>query len=292
MKVLVLGISGLLGSTIFKVFSNSSQFEVFGSLRSDNYVKFFPAKYSSKIFSNIEALNFETISKLIKYIKPDVIINCIGAIKHKPNGNNASYATELNALFPLTLSNFCASINAKLIHLSTDCVFSGIKGLYTEDDYPDAKDIYGKTKALGELCHEENLVIRTSTIGHELDSSYNLLNWFLSQKNQCRGYKNAIFSGLPTIVIAEILINCVLKYPNLVGLYNIAGEPINKFDLLSLISNVYGKNIDIVEDKKIVIDRSLDYTKFSNATAYKALKWECLIKKMYMYEKNKKVINV
>jgi dTDP-4-dehydrorhamnose reductase len=180
----------------------------------------------------------------------------------------------------------------KLIHLSTDCVFSGNKGQYNENDIPDANDVYGKTKSLGDLCYPESLVIRTSTIGHELNSSYNLLNWFLSQKSKCYGYKNAIFSGLPTIMLAETLINYVLNKPSLMGLYHLAAEPINKFDLLSLIAKTYNKKIDIIEDKEIVIDRSLDYKKFANDTGYKALKWDILIKKMYAYDQNEKEMNV
>ena len=292
MKILVLGINGLLGSTIFNVLSSDSQFDVFGSLRLEHYKNFFSQKYSKKIFHNIDALKFTNISRLVKKIQPDVVINCIGAIKHKEIGNDPEYAIELNSLLPLKLSKLCLKKNSRLIHISTDCVFLGSKGMYSENDIPDAIDIYGKSKALGELCSGDHLVLRMSIIGHELNTSYSLLNWFLSQDNDCLGYKKAIFSGLPTIIIAEIIINYVLKYPNLVGLYNIAAEPINKFDLLSLISKVYGKNIDIIEDKKIVIDRSLDYTKFSNATGYKSLKWEYLIKKIFMYEKNKKVIHV
>lgn len=292
MRILVLGVSGLIGSTVFRVLAENNQLDVYGSIRSDFYRSFFSSDISGKIYSGIDIVNYDSLLEALVKIKPDVVINCIGATKHKKEGNEPYDSLALNALFPLRLSNLFEHSNIRFIHISTDCVFSGARGLYSEHDAPDAIDIYGKTKAFGELCTESTLVLRTSTIGHELNSSHGLLNWFLSQNGECIGYKNAIFSGLPTVVFAQVIMNYVLGNQELKGLYNVAANPINKYDLLNLISKIYKKEINILENDEVVLDRSLDYSKFSLDTGYKAPEWCDLIKIMYSFQKNKELINV
>jgi dTDP-4-dehydrorhamnose reductase len=168
-----------------------------------------------------------------------------------------------------------------LIHISTDCVFSGEKGGYVESDFADARDVYGKSKALGEVDYPHAVTLRTSTIGHELKSEYGLLDWFLSQQGRCKGYTRAIFSGLPTVVFAQVVRDVVIPHEKLSGLYHVAAKSINKFDLLNLIADVYGKDIEIVPDEKLVIDRSLDANRFRLATGYVAPEWSDLIKWMH-----------
>jgi len=161
--------------------------------------------------------------------------------------------------------------------------FSGKQGRYTEDDLPDADDIYGRTKALGEINYPNAITLRTSTIGHELQSRYGLLDWFISQQGSCKGFKRAIFSGLPTVEFARVIRDIVIPRPDLHGIYHVAGPAIAKYDLLKLIAEVYKKTIDIIPDNDFSIDRSLDADRFLAATGYQPPDWPDLIKLMYAY---------
>jgi dTDP-4-dehydrorhamnose reductase len=177
-------------------------------------------------------------------------------------------------------------MGSRLIHISTDCVFSGEKGGYVESDFADAKDVYGKSKALGEIDCPKAITLRTSTIGHELNSAYGLLDWFLSQDEHCRGFRRAIFSGLPTVVLAQIIRDVVIPRKELSGIYHVAAQPINKYDLLKLIATEYGKSISIRPDDSFVLDRSLSAAKFNAATGYIPPEWPELIRLMHASKKN------
>ncbi len=279
MKVLVLGSTGLIGSTVSRVLSEKPSLDVFGTVRSDcSGLKL------KNLFTGVDIQDNSRVLDIFASINPDVVINCVGATKHKDDGNQPINAIKLNALFPHRLAQICNLLGTRLIHISTDCVFSGKKGSYTESDQPDANDVYGKSKALGEVLYGDALTIRTSTIGHELNTNYGLLNWFLSQEKRCKGFKNAVFSGLPTVVLAQVIRDHILNNKALNGLYHIAAAPINKYDLLKLIAEVYGKKIDVELDEDFVIDRSLDATKFNLATSFKAPEWPELIQSMYQYK--------
>jgi dTDP-4-dehydrorhamnose reductase len=284
LKVLVLGSTGLIGRTFLRVLSEKSSLDVYGTVRSELSLQYFKNISLSKIFTEIDVEDDSKMLDIFDNIQPDVVINCIGATKHKEDGKHPIKAIKLNALFPHRLAQLSSLFGAKFIHVSTDCVFSGKKGLYTENDQPDADDIYGKSKALGEVFYGDALTIRTSTIGHELNTNYGLLNWFLSQESKCKGFKNAVFSGLPTVVLAEVIRDYILNDHSLKGLYHIAASPINKYDLLKLIAKVYGKKIDIELDEDFVIDRSLDATKFNLATGFKCPEWPKLIDAMNQYK--------
>ncbi len=279
MKVLVLGSTGLIGSTVLRVLSEKPSLDVFGTVRSECL-----ALQLKNIFTGVDIQDDSRVLDIFASVNPDIIINCVGATKHKDDGNQPINAIKLNALFPHRLAQICNLLGTRLIHISTDCVFSGKKGFYTESDQPDADDIYGKSKALGEVLYGDALTIRTSTIGHELNTNYGLLNWFLSQENRCKGFKNAVFSGLPTVVLAQVIRDHILNNKALNGLYHIAAAPINKYDLLKLIAEVYGKKIDVELDEDFVIDRSLDATKFNLATSFKPPEWPELIQSMYQYK--------
>lgn len=289
MKILVLGANGLIGSTLFKVLSEDSNYDVYGTIRSDVNATFFVDDLRERLLYGIQAQDTSSQITLFSEIKPSVVINCIGATKHKKEGNDPIQAIELNSLFPHRLSQLCELIGARLIHISTDCVFSGSKGNYHESDSPDAVDIYGKSKALGEVVYGNSLTLRTSTIGHEINSSHGLLDWFLKQSNGCKGYKKAVFSGLPTVSLAQVIKDFVLPKKDLSGLYHVAALPINKYDLLNLIANIYNKNIDISVDEDFQIDRSLNAEKFNHATGYEPPNWDFLIRSMYEYQNNRRV---
>jgi dTDP-4-dehydrorhamnose reductase len=196
----------------------------------------------------------------------------------------------LNTILPHRLADLCRASNARLIHISTDCIFSGSRGNYFEGDYSDAADIYGKSKYLGEVINDPSAItLRTSTIGHELQSSYGLLEWFLAQEGTCTGFSKAIFSGLPNNVFAEIVRDYVIPKPELHGLYHVGAGPIGKYDLLKLIAAQYNKNINFIFDDKFVIDRSLNVDQFRRVTGYNAPSWPELIQSMH---KSQEVLNV
>ena len=278
MKLLIFGISGLIGSSIFKTLTADSSFEVYGTCRNNNDKNFF--KSEEKIFSGLDVYDNFTLQNLVINLNPDVIINCVGVTKHSPVINDYEKTIMVNSVWPHQLAKLSSNLGVKLIHISTDCVFSGKTGNYSESDIPDANDFYGRSKILGEVTYDDHLTLRISTIGSELRTSYGLLDWFLSQENSCKGYSRAFFSGLPTVYFAQVLLRFILPRSDLKGLYHISSKPIDKFSLLKLISLEYGKKINIDEDDTLVINRSLNSSKFSNMTGFVCSEWPNLIKIM------------
>lgn len=284
MKILVLGARGMLGSAVLRVFSERLDWEVHGAVRSADAQQFFPERIAERLLTDVDAANYDTIVDAFARIRPDVVINCVGITKHKTEGNDPLIALPLNAMLPHRLARLCAAMDARLVHISTDCVFSGRQGNYTEEDLLDADDVYGRSKALGEVDYPHTVTLRTSIIGHELNSCYSLLNWFLVQQGSCKGFKRAIFSGLPTVEFARVIRDIVIPQPGLHGLYHVAGPAIAKYDLLKLIAEVYGKTIDIIPEDEFVIDRSLNADRFKAATGYQPPQWPELIKMMHAYQ--------
>lgn len=281
MKIIILGSNGMIGSTMFKVLRESSDLTVWGTLRSAHDLRFFPQADARQLIEGIDVSNLDSVLKVFSTIRPDVVVNCMGLTKHRPEADDPLQNLELNAILPHRLARMCEVAGARLVHVSTDCVFLGSKGSYVESDVPDAQDFYGKSKSLGEVVSAPHAItLRTSTIGHELHTRYGLLEWFLSQEGQCKGFSRAIFSGLPTVVFAQVVRDIVLPRPNLHGLYHVSAKAINKLDMLQLIARVYKKEIDIVPDDSLVIDRSLDGARFLAATGYLAPDWEEMINLM------------
>lgn len=281
MRVLVLGASGMIGSAMVRVLSERAEWEVFGTLRSTDTKRFFLPAVADNLLTGVDTGKPEVLVRVFARVKPEVVINCIGLTKHHKEAEDPQLALPLNALLPHRLADLCAVAGARLIHVSTDCVFAGAKGKYTESDAPDATDVYGKAKHLGEVDYPHAITLRTSTIGHELQSQYGLLEWFLAQQGTCKGFNRAIFSGLPNTEFARVVRDVVIPRPDMHGLYHVGAEPIGKYKLLKLIAGVYGKQIDIVRDDEFKIDRSLDSGRFSRATGYKAAGWPELIQAMY-----------
>lgn len=279
MKVLVLGANGMIGSTVLRVLARNADWEVMGSVRNERFPEALLRK-QAKLISGIDLANPDQLMRLFAEDCPDVVVNCAGLTKHLPEGNLPIPALTMNALLPHRLVEFCRIADARLIHVSTDCVFSGRKGNYREDDQPDATDIYGKTKHLGEVDGPGVVTLRTSTIGHEIGTKHGLLEWFLAQ-DKCKGYRRAIFSGLPTVEFANVVRDVVIPNRTLSGLYHVGADPIDKDSLLHLIAQAYGKAIEIEADDQVAIDRSLDSGKFSAATGYRAPDWPSLITTMH-----------
>lgn len=284
MKVLVLGISGMLGNAMFRVMSQDPQLEVVGTARSPDILRFFAPGLQKRVIVGVDVLDQAALRGAIEAVRPDVVVNCVGLIKQFSNAEDPLVAVPVNAILPHRLAWLTESVGARLVHISTDCVFAGNKGNYSESEPCDAKDLYGKSKFLGEVAYPHTLTLRTSIIGHELTSSHALVDWFLSQGASCKGFARAIFSGLPTVVLSEIVRDVVLPRADLSGLYHVAAQPIAKYDLLQLIAKTYGKQIEIVPDTSLRIDRSLDGSRFESATGYVAPEWPALVQAMHSFK--------
>ncbi len=281
MKILVLGITGMLGNAMFKVLSANNNFKVFGTVRSEKSKQFFQEDLAQNIIADIDVLSHDSLVESYATAQPDYVINCVGLVKQLSEVNNPLNAVPINTLLPHRLAALCKATNSRLVHFSTDCVFSGKKGNYSENDIPDAADVYGRSKLLGEVDYPHALTIRTSIIGHELAGHRSLINWFLSQEGSVNGFTNAIYSGLPTVELSNIVNNLILTNSKIYGLYHVGSQPINKYELLQLVKQVYNKEIVIKPVTEPMIDRSLNSVKFCEATGYKAPSWRELIKLMH-----------
>ena len=280
-RVLLLGATGMLGSTLFRALKKSPEFEIYATIRNAAGIQYFSNDYRQSLIPNVNLENENEIFNAFSISNPDVVINCCGIIKQLPGSNEHLESLAINSTLPHLLAKHCYAANARLVHFSTDCVFSGKRGLYRENDFPDAIDLYGRTKLLGEVSYDNALTLRTSMVGHELNRAVSLIDWFLSQSGDVRGYTRAIFSGLPTIEIARVVMEYVLPNQHIRGLYHLSVDPINKFDLLNLVAQIYGKNVQIIPDTKVVIDRSLNSDLFRAATGFKPRPWPDLIRDMY-----------
>ena len=270
--VLVMGASGMLGHKMVQVLSK--EFNVFGTTR--------VTSTDSNIIGGVRADNMESVRRAIKQCLPDVIVNCIGIIKQLPEANDPLTAISVNALFPHKLARVCKQNDIRLIHISSDCVFSGKKGYYTEIDQSDAEDLYGRSKYLGEVYYPGCLTIRTSIIGRELHSSNGLLEWFIKNKNGVvSGYANVRFSGLTTLELSCVVGKIIKSYFMLTGLYHVSSSSIDKNDLLHLINSEYKLNITINPEYDIKNNRSLDSSKFMHDTDIKIPSWKQMISDMH-----------
>ncbi len=281
-RILILGGSGMIGHQLLK--SYESKYSVMVTLRNnENYYKKFHLFNKKNSIYELDILNFESLESIIKLHMPQFIINAIGITKQKINKIDKDKCIAINTHFPHKLSNFCKRMSIKLIHLSTDCVFSGIKGNYNEDDIVDCNDLYGLTKSNGEIINLNNVItLRKSTIGFELEKKHGLLEWFLSSKGEVHGYKNAIFSGVTTLELSKIIENIFLKNSDMYGLWHVSGNPINKYDLLNEINKKFKiDDIKINIDHNIVYDRTLNGKKFFNHAKYKIPSWSEMLDDLY-----------
>jgi len=279
MRILILGGDGMLGHQLFKQLKNNHDVRV--TLRQDLAVyKRFMLFSAENTYPGIDVIKIDKLAKVLTNFHPDAVVNAIGIVKQLPEASENIPSIEINALFPHRLALLCKDINARMIHLSTDCVFSGKKGNYKESDTSDPDDLYGRTKFLGEVTEKHCLTLRTSMIGLELSRKKNLLEWFLAQTETVQGYNKFIFSGFTTIELSQIIENMILNYPEANGIYHVSSGPINKFDLLSLIKEELKLQIEIIPDESFACDRSLDSTKFRKEFDYIPPTWEEMINEL------------
>ena len=282
-RVLILGCSGMLGHMLFTRLSSYGDYDVYGAMRTPSSApQWFSPELVKKIKKDVvDADNFDSVIRALASIQPQVVINCVGLIKQLPLSTDPLSAITVNSLLPHRISLICRAAGARMIHISTDCVFSGDKGNYTESDQSDAKDLYGRSKFLGEVEYSHCVTLRTSIIGHELKGKHGLIEWFLAQEGKVRGFSNAIFSGFTTIELTKIISDYVLPNAELKGVYHVSSNPVSKYDLLKMVAERYGKNVEIEKYDDFRHDKSLDSTKFRLATGYKPPTWPDLIDKMY-----------
>ena len=281
MKALVLGAAGLFGNAVFRVFSERKDWQVGGTVRSPSAAQHFAPELRAQLLVAGDLMRYAALERLVTAFAPDVVVNCVAP--PKTSFNDLEQALVAFALFPQRLAHLCRVRGARLLHVSSDGVFSGARGAYTEDDCPDAADTYGIAKLLGEPAGAHTVTVRTSMLGPELGTQHGLLEWFLAQQGSCRGFTRAIFSGLPTVVLAEIFRDVIVPRPELSGIYHVAAQPISKLELLKLVAQVYGKEIDLVADERVAIDRSLVAERFRAATGYTAPAWPELIGRMHAH---------
>jgi dTDP-4-dehydrorhamnose reductase len=270
----------MLGNAALRLFSQSEGFSAAGTVRSSSAARRLPSELRHLLIEGVDGEHFDGLMRAIERTRPDVVINCIGVVKQLPEADDPLTVLPLNSLLPHRLARLCGLVGARLVHVSTDCVFSGVMGHYVETDFADAADLYGRSKYLGEIDYPHAVTLRTSIIGHELDGARSLLCWFLAQSGNVRGYTRAVFSGLPTVELARVMRDFVIPNPRLRGLYHVSSAPINKCDLLRLVATAYGKAIEITPQDQPAIDRSLDSTRFQSATGYTPPAWPELIERM------------
>lgn len=283
MRILVLGASGMLGNAMFRMMVQGGRHEVFGSARPASVKRFFVSEMADNIITGVDVENIDALARLFSQVRPEVVINCIGLVKQLAEADDPLSALPINALLPHRLARLCELVDARLVHISTDCVFSGRKGNYLETDEADAQDLYGRSKLIGEVDYPHAVTLRTSIIGHELYSAHSLIGWFLAQQGNVKGFTHAIFSGLPTCELARVIRDKVLPRTDLHGLYHVAAQPISKYDLLEIVNREYGKGLKIEPDCNLKIDRSLNASRFREVTGYVAPAWPDLIAQMRQF---------
>jgi len=270
----------MLGHKLVQVLSE--RFEVWTALHGSwGDVERFGIFDKGRTIDKIDVTDIASVRRAVETSRPEVIINAVGVIKQHPAATDVVHTLEINSTFPHRLAQLTAEFDARLILISTDCVFDGMDGNYSEDTVPNALDLYGQSKRWGEVTGGNCLTLRASIIGRELSGTHSMVEWFLSNRGgRVNGFANAIYSGFPTIVFADIIASLITDHPDLTGLYHLSSEPINKFELLTLINKACDAGVSIGRDEEFRIDRSLDSTRFRQATGFRPSSWPEMIERM------------
>ena len=280
MRILILGGDGMLGHRLLMHLQDRHETKVTLRRELAAYERYGLFTLENSYWS-VEAKDTERFLEVMGDFHPEAVVNAVGIVKQRGTAKEAIPSLEINALLPHRLALLCRAVGARLVHLSTDCVFSGRKGNYTEGDVADAEDLYGRTKLLGEVTDAGCITLRTSIIGLELSRRTGLIEWFLAQRGEIRGFTKAIYTGLTTAEMSRVIERVLVEHPHLSGVWQVASEPINKYDLLVRFSEVLDRDdIRIVPDDTVRIDRSLLPVAFERATGYSAPGWNEMLKEL------------
>ncbi len=277
MRILILGGDGMLGHQLLKSWQGRHTVAVTLRQPLSHY-----ANHSlfnqENCFADVDILAFGKLIQAVKNFRPNAVINAVGIIKQRSDAANAVQSIEINALLPHKMAALCSEFGARFVQISTDCIFSGTKGMYTEDDLPDANDLYGRSKLLGEVFTNDTITLRSSIVGLELSRKKSLVEWFLAQKGMMHGFKRAIYSGVTTLEMARIIEHLLLQHPHLSGIWHVASQPINKYELLcGLLERLPDLGLTIEADDTFACDRSLNGSRFNEITGYEILCWQDML---------------
>ncbi len=277
MRILILGGDGMLGHQLLASWGGRHEVQVTlrNELESYRGLGLFTERDA---VTRIDVRSLDRVRGVIEALRPDAIVNAVGVVKQRAEAKETVPSLEINALFPHRLLELCRGAGVRLVHLSTDCVFSGKKGNYTEQDIPDPVDLYGQSKLLGELREPPALTLRTSIIGLELRRKTGLVEWYLAQKGAIPGFRRAIYSGFTTIEMARVIERILLSFPGLHGVWHVASAAISKYDLLRSLTEKLGRTDILIEaDDQFVCDRSLCSSAFFKMTGYQAPSWDVML---------------
>ena len=279
-KVLILGGAGMLGHKMFQTLTDAS-FDTYATVRQavgDSPAAELASSSDGHFIGGVDVSDFGSVAALLDETRPDVLVNCVGVIKQRDAAHDSIESITINSLLPHLLAEKCALIGARVIHFSTDCVFDGEKGAYEESDPSDAKDLYGRTKYLGEISSPGSLTLRSSIIGRELYNYASLIEWFLSQDgNKVRGFTKALYAGMTTNQMSALVRDLIVDHPDLTGMYQVSGPWINKYDLLLMVRDAFELDIEIERDEDVNIDRTLVGDRFSADTGFVAPSWQEMV---------------
>ncbi|MFP6678772.1 MAG: SDR family oxidoreductase [Dehalococcoidia bacterium] len=279
-KVLILGGAGMLGHKMYQTLSSGS-FDTYATVRptvEESPLSVFDSSNYGRFIGGVDVSDFIAVERLLDEMRPEVLINCVGVIKQRDAAHDPIESITINALLPHRLAQICGRTDTRLIHFSTDCVFNGDKGAYKESDPSDAKDLYGRTKYLGEVSSQGSLTLRSSIIGRELYNNTSLVEWFLSQGGKnVKGFAKARYSGITTNRMSIMVRDLILNHPTLSGIYQVSGPWISKFDLLELVRDAFQLEIEIERDEDMVIDRTLDGDRFRTDTGLVTPSWQEMV---------------
>ena len=277
MRALVLGAAGMLGHRVWRELHDHMDAYAAVRGRGAHYaaLQWFD---EARIIDGVDVASDEHLRRAFSLAKPDVVVNAVGIVKQRQDASDAVQSIAINALLPHRLAALCTESGVRLVHLSTDCVFSGSRGNYGEADTPDARDLYGRSKLLGEVDAEGCLTVRTSMVGRELGSTRGLIEWFMTRRGEtAKGFTRARFSGLTTSELSRVIRDLIQHRPELHGVWHVAGEQISKHDLLAMVNRAFGLDITLVADDSFLCDRTLDASRFMHATGYRPPTWTAMV---------------
>lgn len=276
MKILIVGGDGMLGHQLLRQWSQ--RHDVKATVRKSRSAYVGVEQLSThQLFYDVDVRSGTALEDHAAAFRPNVIVNAVGVVKQRQEAKDYVTSLETNSVFPHRLSFLARSLGARVVHLSTDCVFSGRRGNYSESDFPDADDLYGRSKVLGELDHPHCLTLRTSIIGRELFHKEGLLEWFLRQQGTVNGFTHAIFSGFTTLEMSRIIERLLVDYPDASGIWHVSSEATSKYKLLLLVAKYFEKGTHIVADDSFKCDRSLDSSRFRAQFKYQPPTWEQMV---------------